>query len=58
MKELEYPFDSEMLLKKKKNLRKQLLEMPGKSFLKRKTSIRQHPPKMPQLRHFRGFLGV
>lgn len=39
MKELEYPFDSNFLLKKKKSLRKQLLENGEKTFVKKKIAI-------------------
>jgi len=38
MKELEYPFDSEYILKKKKKLRRELLES-GKTFLKKKIAV-------------------
>lgn len=39
MKELEYPFDPDFLLKKKKNLRKRLLEKDEETFLKKKIAI-------------------
>ena len=38
MKELEYPFDSEYILKKKKSMRKELLKQEG-TFLKKKIAV-------------------
>ena len=38
MKELEYPFDSEYILKKKKSIRKELLKQEG-TFLKKKIAV-------------------
>lgn len=39
MKELEYPFNPEMLLKKKKSIKKQLLSDGDKNFLEKKIAI-------------------
>lgn len=39
MKELEYPFDPEMLIKKKKSLKKQLLQVDKSSFIEKKIAI-------------------
>ena len=38
MKELEYPFDSELILKKKKSIKRQFNES-GKSFLTKKIAV-------------------
>ena len=39
MRELEYPFDAEFILKKKKSLKRQLLEDSSKSFIEKKIAI-------------------
>ena len=39
MRELEYPFDAKELLRRKKSLRKCLLEAPGEAFLEKKIAI-------------------
>lgn len=39
MKELEYPFDSEGIIRKKKQYRKQLLQDTGKSFVEKRIAI-------------------
>ena len=39
MKELEYPFDSEYIVKKKKSLKKKLLEDDSKKFLEKNIAI-------------------
>lgn len=39
MKELEYPFDADWILKKKKSIRKELLQKDDKSFIEKKIAI-------------------
>lgn len=39
MKELEYPFDAEWILKKKRSIRKQLLQQEGISFIDKKIAV-------------------
>lgn len=39
MKELEYPFDAEWILKKKKSIRKQLLQQEGISFIDKRIAV-------------------
>lgn len=39
MKELEFPFDPEWILKKKRSIRRQLLEEPGRKFIDKKIAI-------------------
>ena len=39
MKELEYPFDAELIIKKKKSLKKQLLADETKTFIDKKIAI-------------------
>ena len=39
MRELEYPFDAELLLKKKKSLKKQLLADETASFIDKKIAV-------------------
>lgn len=39
MRELEYPFDAELLLKKKRSIKKQLLSDASKSYINKKIAI-------------------
>ncbi len=39
MKELEYPFDAELIIKKKKQYKRLLLEEPGREFVEKKIAI-------------------
>ncbi len=39
MKELEYPFDAEWILKKKKSIRKQLLQQEGITFIDKRIAV-------------------
>ena len=39
MKELEYPFNAEEIIKKKKSLKRELLNRPGQNYIEKKIAI-------------------